>query len=58
VNVKSQEQVETAVDQVVKDFNNRLDVFVANAGIPWIKGPILDAKDVRFRSSPLWALLR
>lgn len=45
VEVTSQEEVEAVVDQVVKDFNNRLDIFVANAGIPWIKGPILDAKD-------------
>lgn len=34
--------VEAAVDEAVKDFNGRLDIFVANAGIPWIKGPMID----------------
>jgi len=28
---------------VVSEFNNRLDIFVANAGIPWTKSAILDA---------------
>lgn len=26
----------------MKDFNGRLDVFIANAGIPWTKGPMVD----------------
>ncbi|KAH7122016.1 hypothetical protein B0J13DRAFT_485072 [Dactylonectria estremocensis] len=42
VNVKSPEEVEKAIDQVVEDFNGRLDIFVANAGIPWTKGPMVD----------------
>lgn len=34
--------MQKTVDQVVKDFNGRLDVFIANAGIPWTKGPMVD----------------
>lgn len=30
------------MDQSVKDLNGRLDIFVANAGIPWVKGPMID----------------
>ena len=26
----------------MQDFNGRLDIFVANAGIPWIKGAMVD----------------
>lgn len=26
----------------VKEFNGRLDIFIANAGIPWTKGPMVD----------------
>lgn len=34
--------VQAAVDAQVSEFNGRLDIFVANAGIPWTKGPIVD----------------
>jgi sorbose reductase len=34
--------VQAAVDEQVKEFNGRLDIFVANAGIPWTKGPMVD----------------
>ncbi|KAL4861160.1 hypothetical protein BDV12DRAFT_208311 [Aspergillus spectabilis] len=27
----------------IRDFNGRLDIFVANSGIPWTKGPMVDA---------------
>jgi len=30
------------VNQVVEEFNGRLDIFVANSGIPWTQGPLLD----------------
>ncbi|KAI5803373.1 hypothetical protein DFH27DRAFT_47000 [Peziza echinospora] len=44
VDVTDHETVEAAVrDQVEAELDGHLDVFVANAGIPWIKGPILDA---------------
>lgn len=36
------EQVNEVVTNIVKDFNGRLDVFIANAGIPWTQGPALE----------------
>lgn len=34
--------MQKTVDQSVKDFNGRLDVFIANAGVPWTEGPMVD----------------
>lgn len=34
---------------MVKEFNGRLDVFIANAGIPWIQGPMLDGSIEHYR---------
>ena len=31
------------MDEIVKEFDGRLDVFVANAGVAWEDGPMLDA---------------
>jgi sorbose reductase len=42
VNVRDAATVQEAVDQQVKEFNGRLDIFIANAGIPWTKGPMAD----------------
>ncbi|KAF7540945.1 hypothetical protein G7Z17_g12062 [Cylindrodendrum hubeiense] len=42
VDVRDAEAVEKAVDQSVQDLNGRLDIFVANAGIPWTKGAMVD----------------
>jgi len=42
VNVTSWEAVKEAVDAAVKEFNGRLDIFVANSGIAWEQGPMLD----------------
>lgn len=42
VQITDPEAVEKAVNQAVKDFNGRLDVFIANAGIPWTEGPMVD----------------
>ncbi|CAM1501029.1 Fc.00g101910.m01.CDS01 [Cosmosporella sp. VM-42] len=42
VNVRDAAAVEKAVDQAVEEFNGRLDIFVANAGIPWTKGAMID----------------
>lgn len=36
--------VETAVNEIVKEFNGRLDIFIANSGIPWTQGPALDGE--------------
>lgn len=42
VNVTSAEAVDKAIADIVKEFNGRLDVFVANSGIPWTKGAFID----------------
>ncbi|KAI1636456.1 hypothetical protein F4809DRAFT_641563, partial [Biscogniauxia mediterranea] len=42
VNVTTWETVQAAVDEIVGEFNGRLDVFVANSGIAWDEGPFLD----------------
>src|SRR5690606_25981631 len=42
VNVTSYDAVVAAVDAIVREFNGRLDVFVANSGIAWTGGPMLD----------------
>lgn len=42
VNIKDYASVEQALDDQVQEFNGRLDVFVANAGIPWTKGPMIN----------------
>ena len=34
--------MQKTVDQSVKDFNGRLDVFIANAGVPWTEGPMVE----------------
>ena len=33
--------MEQAVDQAISDLGGRLDIFVANAGIPWVQGSVL-----------------
>ncbi|KAL2162746.1 hypothetical protein VTH06DRAFT_6582 [Thermothelomyces fergusii] len=42
VDVTSNDAVVAAVDANVREFNGRLDVFVANSGIAWTGGPMLD----------------
>ncbi|KAK7709771.1 Sorbose reductase sou1 [Diaporthe eres] len=49
VDVTSAEAVEAAVTSQIKEFNNRLDVFVANAGIPWTQGPAIDGELEHYR---------
>lgn len=36
------ETVKEAIDGIVREFNGRLDVFVANSGIAWEEGPFID----------------
>jgi sorbose reductase len=38
VDVRDPKAVDEAIVSQVKEFNNRLDIFVANAGIPWTQG--------------------
>ncbi|KAK4217087.1 L-xylulose reductase [Rhypophila decipiens] len=42
VDVTSYPQVQSAVDQIVREFNGRLDIFVANSGVVWEHGSMLD----------------
>ncbi|QSZ30997.1 hypothetical protein DSL72_000558 [Monilinia vaccinii-corymbosi] len=42
VNVTSFEEVEKAVNTAVTELNGRLDIFIANSGIPWTQGSSLD----------------
>lgn len=37
------------MNQIVAEFNGRLDIFVANSGITWEEGPMLDGKVESFR---------
>lgn len=49
VEIADPKAVQDAVDAVVKDFNGRLDVFIANAGIPWTQGPMVDGPIEHYR---------
>ena len=49
VNVTDPGHVQQSVDQIVKEFNGRLDVFVANAGVTWQQGPAIDGKVDHYR---------
>lgn len=40
----SEENVKQVVQANVRDFNGRLDIFVANAGIPWTQGRMIDGE--------------
>ncbi|EME43566.1 hypothetical protein DOTSEDRAFT_72814 [Dothistroma septosporum NZE10] len=38
------EDTKRVINQIAHDFNGRLDIFVANAGIPWQDGRMIDGK--------------
>jgi len=42
VDVTNNDAVKKAVDEIVKEFNGRLDIFIANSGIPWTQGPMIE----------------
>lgn len=44
VDVTSYEAVASTTEAVIREFNGRLDIFVANSGIPWIQGAALDGE--------------
>lgn len=50
VNVTDYSEVEAAVNRVVEEFNGRLDIFIANSGIPWTQGPLLDGDLEHYRT--------
>lgn len=39
-----EDSVQTAVDTAVKDLGGRLDIFVANSGIPWTQGAAIEGE--------------
>ena len=50
MDVRSQKHVKEVIDEIVKEFNGRLDIFVANAGIPWSQGSFLDGEIQHYRN--------
>ncbi|KGO75927.1 Short-chain dehydrogenase/reductase SDR [Penicillium italicum] len=49
VQITDAKAIEKAVNDVVKEFNGRLDVFIANAGIPWRQGAMVDGSLDHYR---------
>ncbi|MCJ1294621.1 L-xylulose reductase [Xylographa carneopallida] len=49
VNVTDPKHVQESIDEIVKEFNGRLDIFIANAGIPWTQGAMLDGEIDHYR---------
>jgi len=50
VDIKNPQAVEDAVNLAVKELNGRLDILVANSGIPWTQGPMVDAELDHYRN--------
>lgn len=44
VDIKDARAVEESVNLVVKELNGRLDIMVANSGIPWTQGPMVNSQ--------------
>jgi len=44
VNVTDEAAVEKAINDITKEFNGRLDIFVANSGIPWTQGAMISGE--------------
>ena len=38
------EHTKTMINDIALEFNGRLDIFVANAGIPWTQGRMIDGE--------------
>ncbi len=49
VNVTSFEAVSAAVESIIREFNGRLDIFIANSGIPWTQGAALTGELDHYR---------
>ncbi|KAJ4302154.1 3',5'-cyclic-nucleotide phosphodiesterase (PDEase) (3':5'-CNP) [Collariella sp. IMI 366227] len=50
VNVTSPDAVTSAIDSIIRTFNSRLDVFIANSGVAWTDGAMLDGSIDMYRS--------
>ncbi|KFY78225.1 hypothetical protein V499_02541 [Pseudogymnoascus sp. VKM F-103] len=49
VDVTQPDEVESTVNQVVNEFNGRLDCFIANSGIAWNETSVLDSSISHYR---------
>ena len=49
VNVTAASAVDAAIRSQVSEFNNRLDVFVANSGVPWQEGALTSGSLEHYR---------
>ncbi|KAK2623897.1 hypothetical protein QTJ16_006531 [Diplocarpon rosae] len=49
VNVTSYDAVSAAVDAAIRDLNGRLDIFIANSGIPWTQGAAITGELEHYR---------
>jgi len=50
VGVTDEAEVAKAVEEQVAEFGGKLDIMVANAGIPWTQGPILQGESSHMRN--------
>ncbi|KAI2010956.1 Sorbose reductase sou1 [Ophidiomyces ophidiicola] len=50
INVTQPQEIENNIRTVLQEFNGRLDIFVANSGIPWTQGSITDGQIDHYRS--------
>ena len=49
VDVTDFEHTKKVINEIARDFNGRLDIFVANAGIPWTQGRMIDGEISYYR---------
>jgi sorbose reductase len=45
----SYESVASATETAIREFNGRLDIFIANSGIPWTQGPSVSGELDHYR---------
>lgn len=41
MDVRDAKEVDDAITSQIKEFNDRLDIFVANSGVPWTSGAMV-----------------
>ena len=49
VDVTDEARIQKIINEAVGKFNGRLDIFVANAGVPWTQGAITDGELSHYR---------
>ncbi|KFY80931.1 hypothetical protein V499_00264 [Pseudogymnoascus sp. VKM F-103] len=49
LDVTAELDIEETINQIVREFNGRLDVFVANSGVPWLQGDAVDGDTSHYR---------